>query len=180
MADVDEGLIDVLARAREVGDLGDRPIPEVVEHSRHFVRALDGVTGRVLDLGAGGGVPGLVVAHDRPDLEVVLLDRRRSRTDALERAVRRLGWGDRVSVVSADAANHVIESREFYDGVVARGFGPPAVTLTAASAAVTAGGRIVISEPPHDENRWDDGLLRSLGVVRLPSDREVAVFRRSP
>ena len=41
----------------------------------------------VLDLGAGGGVPGLVIAHDLPDLHVTLLDRRAKRTDFLERVV---------------------------------------------------------------------------------------------
>src|SRR5215204_5250042 len=84
--------------------LGERPIDEVVVHAGSFVDALVGVQGTVLDLGSGGGVPGLVIAEARPDLFVVLVDRRATRTDHLRRLVARLGWRDRVEVVTADAA----------------------------------------------------------------------------
>ena len=39
----------------------------------------------VLDIGSGGGLPGLVIAHDRPDVHVTLIDRREKRTDLLQR-----------------------------------------------------------------------------------------------
>ena len=48
-------------------------------------------SGTVVDLGSGGGVPGLVIARARPDLRLVLVDRRAARTDHLPRLVRRLG-----------------------------------------------------------------------------------------
>ena len=80
-------VLDVLAESQRLGFLGGRPIDEVVEHARSFVDALDGVTGTVIDIGAGGGVPGLVVAHDRPDLRLTMVDRRAKRTDFLQRMV---------------------------------------------------------------------------------------------
>ena len=97
-----ESLVEVLERAQRLGALGGRPIAEVLDHARCFVDALVDVRGVVVDLGSGGGIPGLVIAHDRPDLHLVLVDRRTSRTDELARAVRRLGWTDRVEVVSSD------------------------------------------------------------------------------
>ncbi len=60
------------------------------------------MTGTVIDLGAGGGIPGLVIAHDRPDLHLTMVDRRSKRTDFLERVMRRLRWSAHVAVIAAD------------------------------------------------------------------------------
>ncbi|MEM9040133.1 MAG: RsmG family class I SAM-dependent methyltransferase, partial [Actinomycetota bacterium] len=78
-----ERLAEVLEAGRARGDLGARPVEWVVDHSQAFVRALSSVEGRVADLGSGAGVPGLVIAVERPDLDVVLVDRRRHRADRL-------------------------------------------------------------------------------------------------
>jgi 16S rRNA (guanine527-N7)-methyltransferase len=158
-------LVTALVDAQRLGFLGARPIPDVIAHARGFVRALRAYehVETVLDLGAGGGVPGLVVAHDLPDLQVTLLDRRAKRTDFLERVVRRLGWGDRVSVICADAESFVPIDQ--FDGVMARGFGPPEFTLSVAAHLVRAGGPMVISEPP-GADRWDEAVLARLGVRR--------------
>lgn len=165
-------LVTALSDAQQLGFLGARPIPEVVDHARGFVRALEahGPIETVLDLGAGGGVPGLVIAHDRPDLHVTLLDRRAKRTDFLERVVRRLGWSDRIAVVCADVEAFRPDNR--FDAVTARGFGPPGVTLSAATRFVRVGGPMVISEPP-GVDRWDDALLTRLGVRRVSDPRPV-------
>lgn len=161
-------LLAALGDAQRLGFLGTRPIPDVIAHARGFVRALedDESVRTVLDLGAGGGVPGLVIAHDLPGVEVTMLDRRAKRTDFLERMVRRLGWEHRVSVVCADAAH--FEPAQPVDAVVARGFGPPEVTLSFASRLVRSGGMVVISEPPGGD-RWDSELVRGLGVRRQRS-----------
>lgn len=168
-------LLAVLEDAQRLGFLGSRPITETVEHARGFVRALEQRTSitSVLDLGSGAGVPGLVIAHDLPTMHVTLLDRRARRTDALERAVRRLGWQSRVSVVCEDVVSFGPDAS--FDAVVARGFGPPAVTLTAAARLVRPGQPIVISEPP-DGDRWEDELLERLGLRRERQDVDV----RSP
>jgi 16S rRNA (guanine527-N7)-methyltransferase len=160
-------LVTALEDAQRLGFLGSRPIAEVIEHARGFVHALEaqGTIRSVLDLGSGGGVPGLVVAHDLPTAHVTLLDRRAKRTDALERVVRRLGWQDRVSVVCQDA--DVFGPPASFDAVVARGFGPPAVTLSTAARLVRPGHAIVISEPP-GRDRWDADLLARLRLHRWP------------
>ena len=166
---VDPALVDVLEDAQRLGFLGSRPIAEVIEHARGFVRGLDSLDGlgtnpSVLDLGSGGGVPGLVIAHDRPATSITLLDRRAKRTDFLERVVRRLGWQHRISVVCQDVAT--FSPDRSFDAVVARGFGPPEFTLSTAARLVRSGGRVVISEPP-DQDRWDDELLDRLQLRRV-------------
>jgi 16S rRNA (guanine527-N7)-methyltransferase len=176
-------LYEALGASQRLGFLGDRPIDEVVEHARLFVTALDGLHStqgghpNVVDLGSGGGVPGLVVAYYRPDVALTLLDRRTKRTDFLRRVVSRLGWNERVDVVADDATNLVKSKRGLFDGVVARGFGPPDQTLTIAAALIRPGGRAVISEPPQGD-RWSPTLLVRLGVERLTSEGRVAVFER--
>lgn len=181
-------LHDALAASQRLGLLGARPIAEVIEHARRYVRALQAVTGTVVDLGAGGGVPGLVIAHDRRDLQLVLIDRRQKRTDVLERLCRRYDWLGSVEVLCADVDDVIggrVRMRSAHgttapiDAVVARSFGPPASTLRRARALVRPGGRIVISDPP-DGDRWDPVLLHDLGLVRRSAVGDaLAVFDRA-
>lgn len=173
----DGELLDALASSQRLGFLGARPIPEVVAHALAFVGALDGVTGTVVDLGTGGGVPGLVIAVHRPDLHLVLVDRRTARTDHVLRLVRRLRLVDRVDVWAGDAATLALPSPA--DAVVARGFGAPAITAAVAVPLLRSGGRLVVSEPPaEDPDRWTPDLLgrHRLERVAWPDDR-VAVLR---
>ena len=174
-------LVDALLDAQRLGFLGSRPIPEVIEHARGFVRALraresDRVIESVLDLGSGGGVPGLVIAHDLPAVHVTLLDRRAKRTDALERLVRRLGWQDRITVVWTDVTT--FGPHDPFDAVVARGFGPPEFTLAQAARLVGDGGPIVISEPP-GVDRWDEQVLAELGLRRVDTPTVASSAARS-
>lgn len=183
-------MLDALRRAQRLGLLGARPVEEVVEHARAFVRALAtlgatvptadgarpasaGESPTVLDIGSGGGIPGLVVAGDRPDLAVTLVDRRQKCTDFLERTTAALGWRHRVSVRCCDTAS-LITAGERFDAVIARGFGPPELTLDVAARLVGPGGRIVISEPP-DGDRWSSDQLDRLSLSHQRAGA-VAVF----
>ena len=172
-------LVGALRDAQRLGFLGARPIPEVIDHARGFVRALAQFApiDSVLDLGSGGGVPGLIIAHDLPTTRVTLLDRRAKRTDALERVVRRLGWQDRVTVRCEDV--ETFDPDEAFGVVVARGFGPPEFTLSQASRLVRHGGAIIISEPP-GANRWDPRLLDELHLSWIAASRLGDDARRRP
>jgi 16S rRNA (guanine527-N7)-methyltransferase len=172
----EEALREALASSQRLGMLGARPIDEVIDHARSFVDALVDVRGVVVDLGSGGGVPGLVIAAARPDLELVLVDRRAGRTDHLRRLVARLGWQERVTVRCADALHVDLVSPA--DAVVARGFGAPELTARAATRLLRAGALLVVSEPPDDTtDRWQ-GIA---GVQRTPwPDHRVAVLRHVP
>lgn len=171
-------LIDTLRDAQRVGFFGAREIPDAVEHARAFVDAVGPLPpgSRLVDLGSGGGLPGLVLADALPDTTVLLLDRRQKRTDFLERAVRRLGW-EHVSVMTADVARLVDAVRAGteapFDVVTARGFGPPEWTLRTAAALCRPHGSIVISEPPSGD-RWPPDLLTELGLM---SEKAGAVRR---
>lgn len=83
--------------------------------------------------------------------------------------VQRLGWSDRVDVVAARAeiAGHG-DWRGQYDAVLARGFGPPAVTAECAAAFLRLGGILVVSDPPDGGGeRWPPAGLARLGLVPI-------------
>ena len=107
-----------------------------------------------------------------------MLDRRRTRTDFLDRVVRRLEWSDRVDVLTQDAAQLKPGQASSRDAVVARGFGPPEMTLGIAARWLAPGGVIVISEPPVELNRRDSPNDRS-GRCRSHEIRRVALSQRS-
>lgn len=75
----------VSRRARD--ELLTRHVPECVILARSLPRG----PGKVLDLGSGGGFPGMVVAITRPDLEVHLLDATAKKTGFLAEVATSLG-----------------------------------------------------------------------------------------
>lgn len=160
-------LIDALGEAQRIGMLGDRPLPQVIDHSMGFVSALPPGARTVIDLGSGGGDPGLVIAVARPDLHLTLVDRRAKRTDLLVRLVGRLGIRDRVEVVEADVED--LPSRfpgRSWDVVTSRGFGPPGYTARLGRPLVGAAGRLLVSEPPvSDGSRWSDAAGLELEAI---------------
>lgn len=169
--------MEALASSQRLGLLGDAPIDDIIEHATAFVDALVGVSGTVVDLGSGGGVPGLVIAEARADLWLVLVDRRSSCADHLRRLVGRLALGDRVTVLACDAAQ-APSMLDSVDAVVARGFAAPETTAAAGVRLLRDGGRLVISEPPPGTpERWRPAFLAGHGLHRVPhADARVAVF----
>ena len=97
-------LTGALADAQRIGLIGPGPLEPAIEQARRFVNAVPDASRLVIDLGSGGGLPGLVLAHGLPgEAHVVLVDRRERSTDFLRRAVSALGLGARTTVVAADA-----------------------------------------------------------------------------
>lgn len=137
-----------------------------MDHGRALIAGLP-ESGRVLDLGSGGGLPGLVVATYRPELGLTLLDARQRACRFLRDAVATLGCaGVEVVEARAEEAARRADLREVFDAVVARSFGPPAVTAECAVGFLRSGGRLVVSEPPDDEDasrRWPAEGLDALG-----------------
>ena len=172
-------LADVLEEAQRLGVLGDRPIADVIAHAQQFVPALAGVTGRVVDIGTGAGIPGLIIAQARPDLALTLVDRRQTRIDALQRGVTALGLDNHVSVMctTTQAMARETAHKGLYGAVVSRGFGSPADTLEAARPLLATGGLMVVSEPPTPQRaRWSPEVLKRLGFAEPQYLPGIAMF----
>lgn len=160
----DPALLEQLRRSQALGFLGPGPVETHVEHARAFLAALEGVAGTVVDLGSGGGVPGLVVGRARPDLHLVLLDAMAKRCRFLEAAVVAL---DLDAEVVEGRAEEVARGslRGAASAVLARSFGPPAATAECAAPLLRVGGRLIVSEPPAGVGRWPAEGLAELGLV---------------
>jgi 16S rRNA (guanine527-N7)-methyltransferase len=98
--------------------------------------------GPVVDVGSGGGSPGIPVALARPDLHVALLEAQRRKCDFLELAIRGLA---NVSVVCARAEEHGRGAgRDAYGTALAQALAPVPVALEWCLPLVRAGGRVII------------------------------------
>jgi 16S rRNA (guanine527-N7)-methyltransferase len=190
---VADDLDEILRLAQDLGMLGPGPISEHRRHAEELSRlALSGLEGEgsihFLDLGSGGGLPGLVLAWGLPESDRLtggLLDSQQRRGVFLADAVDRLGVAGRIEIVSARAEDAARDDahHERYDLVIARAFGAPAVTAECAVAFLRPGGRLVVSEPPaSDPARWDDVQLATLGLsppeLRAGAHAHAAVLHR--
>lgn len=166
-----------LEESRRLGFLGPGPIDHHIAHAAAMqqafpasllTRAPGAPPPRAVDLGAGGGVPGLMLAFALPDWEWVFLDASKRRTDFLREQIVALGLTDRIEVVNGRAEELARRDRlrSRADVVVARSFGAPAVTAECAAPLLVTGGWLVVSEPPRDEAttpRWPADGVALLG-----------------
>ncbi len=168
----------VLDRARSVGFLGPGPIRAHIDHADRYLSALPESARRMVDLGSGGGVPGLAILVARPELSAVLLDAAHRRGAFLTWAVVELGMANRVKVAvgRAEVLAHDPAYRSQFDVMVARGFGPPASTLENARGYLEPDGLAIISEPPGGR-LWPNEALERLAFEEVDAPAEVAVFR---
>ena len=124
---------------------------EAVERLRN-ADGVDPAPPAFVDVGTGGGIPGLVLAARWPQSSGVLLDANEARTGALRTLVARLGWEGRIRVVRARAevAGRDPGLRGRFPVAVARGFGAPPVVAECAAPLLEEGGLLVVSEPPFE------------------------------
>jgi 16S rRNA (guanine527-N7)-methyltransferase len=111
-------------------------------HLLDSLAALDAVTGGpCLDLGAGGGLPGLVLAVARPSISFVLVESNRRKCSFLLEAARSTGLSN-VRVVESDYERFEPDTR--FPTVISRAFRPPAEFLAISRRFVSADGVVVL------------------------------------
>ena len=161
----------MLEQARELGFLGPGPVEDHLSHARAYLPALPrvGRGGVIVDLGTGGGVPGLPLAMWRQDLTWVLVDAMVKRASFVLTAVEELGIAAEVLEIRAEDMAAAPQWRRAVDVVVARSLAAPGVTAEYAAALLRVGGKAVIAEPPGgDPSRWPAEGLAKLGLRRGP------------
>ncbi|HEX4979215.1 MAG TPA: RsmG family class I SAM-dependent methyltransferase [Acidimicrobiales bacterium] len=182
MEAISKQLEGALATARALGFLGPGPIAQHLVSARRFADAFRAhrVVGATLDLGSGGGVPGLILAEWLPETRWVLLDANRRRTSFLADAVATCGLATRVAVVRgrAEEVAHLTSHREVYAAVTARGFGSPAATAEIAAGFVAEGGVALISDT-FAERPWPAARLALLAFRPTESTPGLRVLRKT-
>lgn len=149
------------------GLLGPREVPRIwARHIMNSAVVLPRVPqgAAVADVGSGAGLPGLVWAIGRPDLNVSLIEPLLRRTVFLEQAVSALGL-DNVTVIRARAE----EVQETYDVVTARAVAPLERLGRWCLPLVRRGGVLLAlkGRTAQDEVMASTATLRRLGATTI-------------
>jgi 16S rRNA (guanine527-N7)-methyltransferase len=98
---------------------------------------------RVIDVGSGGGLPGIPLAIVRPDLFLTLLEATGKKAAFLEHTARSLALDNvRVLAARAEEAAHRLDQRERYDLATARAVAPLATLVELTLPFVRIGGAL--------------------------------------
>ena len=135
-----------------------------------------GAAHRVVDVGSGGGLPGLPLKIARPDLEVTLVEADGKKSAFLVHACAQLGLQG-VEVVSrrAEDAGHDPRLRETFDLAVARALAPMPVLAELCLPFVRVGGRLLAQK-----TETEDVDAASRAISLLGGGRAVVKHAPSP
>lgn len=167
-----EWLSRALEESRARGFLGPADLLPHVRHALEFAKVWEErcatTPQRFLDLGSGGGLPGLVLL-ERWKSPGVLLDSMERRTRFLSEVLSWDGappFGD-VVTERAEVAARRPDLEESFDLSVVRSFGPPSSVAECSARFLKVGGQLIVSEPPGPQQgaaRWNSAVLRRLGL----------------
>ena len=99
------------------------------------------LSGKVLDIGTGGGLPGLALAVSCPGTEFVLMDAREKKIRVVKEMIEELGLKNALGAAGRfEDLAHEEEFREEFDFVVARAVAALPVLLEYAAGFLNVGG----------------------------------------
>lgn len=159
-----------LSRSLELGFLGSMPLGDQIDHALGFVHAVESSRqeppAAVVDLGSGGGVPGLILVSCWPGSRTLLVESNERRADfLLAELTGRTEGSVEVMCGRAEEAGRIPSLRGQFDVVTSRSFGAPAVAAECGAPFLAVGGVMVVSEPPDsDGSRWPPEGLDQLGL----------------
>jgi len=165
------------APARSAGVLGSATVQDLWEHTAGYISAVcssflvsqEDFDGRIVDVGTGAGVPGLLMAQALPCAEVTLLDAAERRLDHVRRGRRALELEERTTVLHGrvDELAHQRLLREQFDVAVARLLAEPAETLELLLPLVRNGGLLVVSARADQLPQWRDAAAGRLPIASV-------------
>ena len=119
----------------------------------------------VLDVGSGGGVPGVPLAIARPGWRVVLIDSNHKKGAFLRQAAIELGLAN-VDAVTARVEDYVPAAK--FDVVIARAFSDLATFVDAGARHLAPGGRLYAMKGVHPHEEIGE-LPAGIRVVAVPA-----------
>jgi len=157
-----------LTRHADVEKFVSRDVADAAAIGPHLARGE-----HVLDVGTGGGVPGVLLAILRPDLRVELCDSVAKKARAVGEILRESGLslpvhdGAGQAVVTAAAARG-----DRFDALVVRAVAPLVKLLTWFEPIASEYGRLLVVKGP----RWEDekGEARHKGFAKRVTVRRIA------
>ena len=137
----------------------------------------------VLDVGSGGGLPGIVLAIVRPDMKVSMIDTVHKKTAFLTQVKAELGL---VNVTVYTARVEQLEVSDKFDVITSRAFADLSDYVNWSCHLLADGGRYIALKgvAPKDEQErlpaeWKVAGLEPLQVPRLGAERHLVFIERS-
>lgn len=164
--------------------LGEKHIPDALAID-DFWSPENGA--HIADLGTGGGLPGLALAHKHPECRFTLIDATQKKVEAVQEVADILGLKN-VQTLSGrfEVLAHQAEYREQFDCVVARAVAPIPTLLEYASGFIKPGGCLYAWKGPnyneelqiaHNAEELVDLHFEEAHAYRLNSGEERALLR---
>ena len=170
----DSKLVELARLISEWPGLTSRPAAELIDDSLVLLEHL-GEAQKVVDVGSGGGLPGLPLKIARPDLSVTLVEADQDKAAFLVRACAVLGLRD-VEVVArrAEEVGQDPLYREAFDVAVARALAPMPVLAELCLPLVRVGGRLLAQKTDSEDVSGASRAIAAMGgllnvVVAAPS-----------
>lgn len=139
---IDRWVADLVATPGLTAVSGEEARRVHVEESLAALPVVQRFDGPIVDVGSGGGAPGIPLAHALPDREVTLLEATRRKCDFLERWAREL---PNAQVVCGRAEEQPVDS---WGVAVAKALAPPPVAAEWCLPLVEPGGAVVLYVGP--------------------------------
>jgi len=137
----------------------------------------------VLDVGAGGGLPGIVLAIARPDMSVSLIDTVHKKTAFLKQVKAELGLAN-VTVYTAKVQEVSVPA--LFDVITSRAFADLSDFVNWSGHLLEPAGHFIALKgvaPPEEQERlpaaWKVTALQALSVPGLNAERHLVLITRS-
>ena len=134
--------------------------------------SFDNPTPKVIDIGAGAGVPGIPLKIVFPEIRLTLLDSTNKKTTFLNHVKQKLGF-DEIQVVNgrAEEVVHRSKYREQFDLTLARGVAPLATLVELTLPFCKIGGRVVA----HKKGDIEEEISKAKKAISVLEGRLVEV-----
>jgi 16S rRNA (guanine527-N7)-methyltransferase len=161
------------------------PMQMVTHHLLDSLAAVPAFAGarNVLDVGAGGGLPGIVLAIARPDMKVSLVDTVHKKTAFLTQVKAELGLSN-VTVYTARVEQLEVPAK--FDVITSRAFADLSDFVNWSGHLLEDGGQFIALKgvaPPEEQQRlpqeWKVTGLQALQVPRLGAERHLIFIARN-
>ena len=171
----DSKLLELARLISEWPGLVSGPAGDLIADSLVLLEHL-GEAAKVVDVGSGGGLPGLPLKIARPALSLTLVEADQAKAAFLVRACAALGLRD-VEVLARRAEDVGRDPlyRESFDAAVARALAPMPVLAELCLPLVRVGGRLLAQKTAREDLERATNAIETLGgalnrVVAAPSD----------
>jgi len=128
---------------------------------KHFIDSLIVInhvdlSGRLADIGSGGGFPGIPLKIKKPEIELTLIEAKRKKASFLRHIIRTLRL-DHIEVYNGRAED--FEKKDYFDYTISRAFSSLGSFLSVASPLVRPGGCIISMQGKKAEQKTKDDTL---------------------